>query len=107
MVLKFWPVGHQLLGRKAAALWVAAVLWLPLGSAEQFCWPGLLASNSPGWLRCIPLQLVLVAVEMSVVKMLKLHLNCWKVFLAVVAGADGSCAVLCFACCLEILKPRF
>ena len=71
------PVGHQQLGRKSAALWVAAVLWLPLGSAEWVGWAGLLASESLGWLRCIPLQLVLVAVavEMSVAQMFKLHLR--------------------------------
>ena len=46
------------LGRKLTALWVDAVLWLPLGSAERVGRPGLLASESLGWLRCIPLQLV-------------------------------------------------
>ena len=52
-------------------------LCLPPGSAEQVGWPGLKATVSLGWLRCIPLQLelVVVAVEMSVAKMLKLHLN--------------------------------
>ena len=35
MDLKVQPVGHQLLGRKLAALWTAAaVLCWPLGSAE-------------------------------------------------------------------------
>ena len=47
---------------------------------------------SLGWLRCIPLQLVLaaVAVEMSVAQMLKLHLSFVKVAVAahVAAGAD-------------------
>ena len=50
MVLKIWPFDHQLLGRKSASLWVAAVLWLPLGSAERVGRPGLLASESLGWL---------------------------------------------------------
>ena len=77
MVLKVWPVGRQLLGRMSAALWVAAVLWLQLGSAEQIGWAGLLASEFLGWLKCILLQLVRVsvAVEMSVVQILKLHLS--------------------------------
>ena len=44
------PFDHQLLGRKSASLWVAAVLWLPLGSAERVGRPGLLASESLGWL---------------------------------------------------------
>ena len=52
-------------------------------------------SVSLGWLRCIPLQLELaaVAVEMSVVQMLKLHLSCVKV--SVAAAADNH--VLCLA----------
>ena len=77
MVLKIQPVGHQLLGKTSAALWVAAVLRLTLGSAERFGWPGYVASESLEWLRCIPLQLVLVAVavEMSVIQMLKLFLS--------------------------------
>ena len=50
----------------------------------------MLASESLGWLRCIPLQLVLaaVAVEMSVAQMLKLLLSFVKVSVAVAAGAD-------------------
>ena len=49
------------------------------------------ASESLGWLRCIPLKLVLVAVnlEMSVTQMWKLQLSFVKVFVVVVAGADG------------------
>ena len=49
-----------------------------------------------GWLRCIPLQLVLAAevVDMSVAQMLKLHLSFMKVSVAV-AGAEGStCYIL-------------
>ena len=48
-------------------------LWLLLGSAEQFGWTDLLASESLGCLRCIPFQLVLVpvVVEMSVAQMLR------------------------------------
>ena len=92
------PDDSQLLGMKLAALWIAVVLWLSLDSAEQVGWPGLLTSESLGWLRCIPLQLVLVAVavEMSVAQMLTLHLRSWKVAVAVVAGADGSFPLLCF-----------
>ena len=77
MVLKACPVGCQPLGRKSAALWVAAVLWLPRGSAEWIRSAGWMASESLVWLRCIPLQLVLVAVtaKMSVAEMLKLHLS--------------------------------
>ena len=72
--VKVSSLGHQQLGRKSAALWVAAVLWLPLGSVER---AGLLASESLGWLRCIPLQLVLVAVAdvMAMAQMSKLHLS--------------------------------
>ena len=65
MVSKVQSVGCQLLGRKLAALWIGAgFLWLH-------------ASESLGWLRCIPLQLVLVAVadEMSEVQMLKLLMS--------------------------------
>ena len=68
MVLKVEPVGCQLLGRKSAVLWISnAVFWLLLGSAECVGWPGLETSESLGRLRCIPLQLLLVAltVEMS------------------------------------------
>ena len=77
MGLKAEPVSHQLLGRKLTALWfAAAVLWLPLGSAEWVRRPDLQASESLRWLTCIPLQLVLVAVfvEMSVAQMLHLSL---------------------------------
>ena len=51
-----------------------------------------------GWLRCIPLQLVLagVAVKMSVGQMLKLHLSCVKVS---VAAADDHVLLPCFECC--------
>ena len=85
MVLKAWVVGRQQLCRKLAAL-------LPLSSAERVGLSGLLASESLGWLKCIPLQLVLVAVavKMSVAQMLKLHGSSWKVSVAVVAGTDGS-----------------
>ena len=55
----------------------------------------LKASVSLGWLRCIPLQLVLAAVA----KMLKLHLNFMKVSVAVAAGADDSVLLHCFECC--------
>ena len=60
---------------------------------------------SPGWLRCIPLQLVLaaVAVNMSVAQMLKLHLSFMKVSVAVAAGADDHILLPCFECCLEVL----
>ena len=87
--------------RKSADIWVAAaVLWLSLGSAEWVEWPGLLASEFLGWLRCIPLQLVLVAVavEMSVSR---------KVSIAVIAGADGSFSLPCSGCHLEVSQPRF
>ena len=66
---------------------------------------------SLGWLRCIPLQLVLaaVAVKMSVAQMLKLHLSFIKVYVAVSAGADirilpmqGSCRAL-----YVLLSPAF
>ena len=74
LILKVRPIGHQQIGMKSAALWVAAVLWLPLGPAEWVGWAGLLASKSLDS-KCIPLQLVLVsvAVEMSVAQMLMLH----------------------------------
>ena len=50
---------------------------LLLDSADQVGCAGLLAYDSLGWLRCIPLQLMLVAVavEMSVAQMLKLYLS--------------------------------
>ena len=95
MVLKVW-----------AALWVAAVLWLALSSSGCFGWAGLLASESLGWLRCIPLWLVLVdvAVQMAVAQMLKLHLN---VSVAVVSEANSSFPLPNFECCLEVSQPCF
>ena len=59
------------------ATWLPSELLLPLVSAEQVGWAGLLVSESPGWLRCVPSQLMLVAVadEMSVAQMLKLDLS--------------------------------
>ena len=56
------------------------------------------ASGSLGWLRCIPLQLVLAAVnvKMSVAQMLKLHLSFMKVY---VAGAGDHVLLPCFECC--------
>ena len=49
---------------------------------------GLLATESLGWLRCIPLQVVLVAVaiEMSVAQMLKCTSR--KCLFAVFTGAE-------------------
>ena len=69
----------------------------------------LWASESLGWLRCIPLQLVLVAVavEMSVAQMLTLHLNFVKVPVAVASGADSFFHLPCSGCCLEVSQPRF
>ena len=59
--------------------------------------------------KCIPLKLVLVAVavEMSMAQMLKLHFSFVKVFVAGVAGADGSFPLPCFGCCLEVSQPHF
>ena len=102
MVLKAQPIGHQLLGRKLAALGIpASVLWLPLDSAERVGLPGLQACESLGWLRCFPLKLVLftVAVEMTVAQMLKLHLSFVKVSVALVAGPYGLVHLPCFECC--------
>ena len=85
----------------SAAIWIAAaVIWLPLGSAERFGSPGLQASKYLGCLTCIPLQLVLttVAVEKSVAQMLKLHLSFMKVSVAVVAGADDCILQHGFEC---------
>ena len=50
-----------------------------------------LGSESLGWFRRIPLQLVLasVAVEMSVAQILKLYLSFVKVSVDVVAGPDA------------------
>ena len=45
---------------------VAAILWLPLGSAERVELDGLLASESMGWLRCGPLQLMLAGVLVEI-----------------------------------------
>ena len=47
------------------------------------------ASESPEWLRCIPLQLVLAAVvvKLSVAHILKLHLSFMKVSVDVAARA--------------------
>ena len=77
MVLEAQLVGSQQQRMKLAALWLIAVLWLPLVSAERVAWSGLQVSESQRWLRCFPLQLVLfaVAVEMSVAQKLKLHLS--------------------------------
>ena len=60
-----------------------------------------LACESLGWLRRIPLQLVLVAmaVEMSVGQMLKLHWSFVKVSVVVVAGAACLIPLPCFGCC--------
>ena len=81
--MKVLPVGRQPLGRKLVALWVAGILWLPLGSVEQVEWAALLASESLGWLRCISLRLVVVvAVEMFVAQMFhSLVSECLKVFI--------------------------
>ena len=54
---------------------------------------------SLGWLRYIPLQLELAAVERSVAQMLKLHLNYVKVSVAVADGADNHILLPCFECC--------
>ena len=84
-----------------AAVWIAAVLRLPLDSAEWVGRPGLQESESLGWLRCIPLQMVLVtvAVEISVAQMSKLHLSFIKGSVGVVARADGLILLPCFICC--------
>ena len=68
--------------------------------AERVGQPGLKASVSLRWLRCISLQLELaaVAVEMSVSQMLKLHLSYVKVSVAVAAGADAHVFLPCFEC---------
>ena len=60
---------------------------------------------SLGWLRCIPLQLVLAAgdVEMSVAQMLKLQLSFMKVYVAVSAGADDHILLPC----LDIAKELY
>ena len=50
---------------------------------------------------------VFLAVEMSVVQMLKLHLSCYKVSVAVVARAYGSFPLACCGCCLEVSQPQF
>ena len=54
--------------------------------------------ESLGWLKCIPLQLVLAAVvdEMSVAQMLKLQLSFVKVSFA---GVDDHMLLPCFGCC--------
>ena len=59
---------------------------------------------SLGWLRCIPLQLVLatLVVEMSVAQMLKLQIS-----VAVAAGADNHIILPYFKCCLKALHPHF
>ena len=59
------------------------------------------ASDSLGLLRMIPLQLVVVAVavEIPMAQMLKYHLSFVKVFVAVVARADGLIPLPCFGCC--------
>ena len=49
MVLKVWHVGRLQIGKKSAATWVVADLKLPLGSAVQVGWAGLLTSESLGW----------------------------------------------------------
>ena len=54
---------------------------------------------SLGWLRCIPLQLAVVAVEMTVAQMLKLHLSFVKVTVALAPGADDHVLLPCFECC--------
>ena len=61
----------------------------------------LMASVFLAWLKCIPLQLVLaaVAVEMPVAQMLKLHLSCVKMSVAVVAVADDCILLSCFEGC--------
>ena len=61
----------------------------------------LAASEFLGWFRCIPLQLVLVAVavEMFVVQMSRLHLRFAKVSVAVVASVDGLVPLPWFGCC--------
>ena len=99
MVLKVQSVGRQRLGRKSAALWIAAavLVWV-LGSAELVGRPGLKDSVPLGWLKCITLQLVLAAVEISVVQMLKLHLSFMKVS-AVAAGTDDRILLPCFERC--------
>ena len=87
-----------------AAPWIAAaVLCLPLGSAERVGWlegiwlEGICVSDGYlchlGWLRCIPLQLVLAAVvaEMSMCVFV-------KVSVAVAAGTDDHTLLACFEC---------
>ena len=54
-VLKAWVVSHQQLQRKSAALWVAAVLWLPIRFFSWLddlaCWDLSLWDVFPGsWL---------------------------------------------------------
>ena len=66
---------------------------------------------SLGWLRCIPLQLVLAAVvvEMSVAQMLKLHLSFVTVSVAVVAGLTTTffCLALNVAKRLHCLFSKY
>ena len=54
------------------------------------------ASGSLGWSRFISLQMVLaaVALDMSVAQMLKLHLSCVKVSVAMAAGAGPHSSAL-------------
>ena len=59
--------------------------------------------------KIIPLQLVpvVVAVEMSVAQMLKLHLSSKIVSVAVVAEADSSFPLPFSGCRLEVSLPHF
>ena len=97
----FVSINVSLSGFEAAHRIAAAVLCLLPGSAEQIGQPGLKASVSLGWLRCIPLQLEMAAVafEMSVAQMFKLHLSYMKVSVAVAAGADEHILLPCCECC--------
>ena len=98
MILKVEPVGCQSLGKKLTALWFAAVLlWLPLRVGLY----GLWASAFLGWLRCIPLQLVMVAVAVkkSVAQRLKWYLSFVKVSVVEVAGLGHDILLPCFECC--------
>ena len=51
------------------------------------------------WLRCIPLQLAAVAVEIFVAQMLELHLSYVKQFVTVAVGADDHILLPCCEYC--------
>ena len=82
--------------------------WLPSGLLllSFGCYWGLddlasAASAFLGWLRCIPLQLVLaaVAVKKSVAQTLKWYLSFMKVSVVEVAILDHHILLPCFKCC--------